>query len=77
MATTTTTRLPRDAQLLSHLAEPLHPERPPFYVRGAENGHPDGWYWQAADSQRASYLGRNLYFAEKRLLELLRTDAGA
>ena len=66
-----TTRPARDAHLLATLAESLNPERAPFYVQGAANGHPDGWYWIPAGTTRPQYLGRNVIFAERALLKAL------
>lgn len=71
---TTHTRPPRDAQLLANIAEPLNPERPPFYVRVSDTGHPDGWYWVPQGAKRARYLARNVFLAEQELLNLRLRD---
>lgn len=68
----TSTRPARDAHLLATLAESLEPNEPPFYVSAAPNGSPDGWYWTPAGEERPRFLGRNVTWAEKRLLEFLR-----
>lgn len=65
----------RDARLLAALAEPLAPERAPFYVKGASNGSPDGWYMTPAGQRRTVYLGRNVVWAEKRLLGLIQSPS--
>jgi hypothetical protein len=62
----------RDARLLERLCEPLEPRRAPFYVQGAMNGGPDGWYWVAPGADRAQYLGRNVIYAQQKLVTLLR-----
>lgn len=67
-----TNRPARDATLLATLALELEPSRPPFYVSAAADGRPDGWYWTPRGDERLAYLGRNVLFAERRLLELLR-----
>lgn len=61
----------RDAHLLATLAEALAPDQPPFYLHVSPNGHPAGWYWRPAGATRPEWLGRNVIFAEKRLLQLL------
>jgi hypothetical protein len=61
---------PAAAHILERLAAPLHPTKPPKYVAGAPSGHPDGWYWTPAGSSKPQYLGRNVLFAEQRLLDL-------
>jgi hypothetical protein len=75
------TKLGRDALLLRELAAPLSPVRAPFYISGSTRGLPDGWYWQPQGVEKAGYLGRNVIFAERRLLELLQahhtSDAAA
>lgn len=58
--------------LLGSLAEPLNPARDPFYLSGATTGQPDGWHWIPNGRRRPEYLGRNVVFAQRRLLELLR-----
>lgn len=57
-------------QLLAALAEPLQPARTPFYLR-SDTRHPDGWYWQPEQAGRTEYLGRNVIWAERKLIELL------
>lgn len=57
-------------QLLEALAEPLNPARAPFYLR-SDTRHPDGWYWQPEEKGRTEWLGRNVIWAERRLIELL------
>lgn len=61
----------RDARLLADLAAPLEPAQAPTYVSTADSASPDGWYWTPADADRASYLGRNVNFATRRLITLL------
>lgn len=63
----------RDALLLATLAEPLEPDRVPFYVSNSATGHPDGWYWIPATARNGApqYLGRSVVWAERRLLELI------
>lgn len=71
--TTSATRTPpRDARLLAELAASLEPERAPFYVSSSPTGHPDGWYWKPRGSENSQWLGRNVFWAEKALLERLR-----
>lgn len=65
----------RDARLLGELAGPLAPELAPFYVANSDTGHPDGWYWKPAGAERSQWLGRNVLWAERKLLELLRPQA--
>ncbi len=67
---------PRDAGMLAALAEPVCPRRVPFYMRRPPGGQPAGWYWQPADSERLHWLGGNVIWAERRLLELVARRAG-
>jgi hypothetical protein len=69
---TAASRPARDAGLLASIAAGLHPERPPFYVSASSDGRPDGWYWAARGDSHLTYLGRNVIWAERRLLELQR-----
>lgn len=59
------------ARFLASLCEPLEPARPPFYVKGAQGGAPDGWYWRPQGAARPVFLGRNVLWAEKRILSEL------
>lgn len=56
------------ALFLASLCEPLEPDRAPFYVKGATNGSPDGWYWKPQGAGRPVFLGRNVLWAERRIL---------
>lgn len=67
----------RDARLLAELARPLEPERTPFYVWASPDGNPDGWYWTPAGAERPRFLGRSVFYAERKLLELLRDSSQA
>lgn len=60
----------RDAHFLAILAEPLHCARNPFYLQASPTGHPDGWYAVLTDGAAPRYLGRNVQFAERKLIEL-------
>jgi len=64
----------RDAALLGMLAGELEAARMPFYSSAATDGRPDGWYWTPPGDERLTFLGRNVQFAERRLLDLLRAD---
>lgn len=64
------------ARFLASLAEPLEPERAPFYVKGSHSGSPDGWYWTPPGARRPVFLGRNVLFAEKRILTELTNGHG-
>ena len=69
--------LGRASQRLATLAEPLLPERAPYYVRrpvapGLERQFPaDGWYWVPADHSVAVFLGASFELASHELHSLL------
>jgi len=71
-AADTKKRPPRDRALLESIAGPLEPERFPFYVLASDSGEPDGWYWIPKETGHPVFLGRNVHYAQDRLLRIVR-----
>lgn len=68
----------RAERRLAELAQPLEPERPPYYVRrpippALERAFPaEGWYWVPAEHHVAVFLAASFEAAAATLRETLR-----